>query len=540
MGEAAISVENLVLARFDEFLDHRTPWHRRLWQVGSLLMLEEVLECAHGVSAGIMREDALEYIARRSASVVERDVGFGVGKVRDLLLSLLENPVDRRSGLQMPDQADHLKHLIERIRPNYMSNWGDALADRGPQPEQLEFMARTFVAHLLDAGFASDHLHGWVRSLHDAQRNPNISLADVYAQAAEMLKKEPVAYTVTVPFSTLPHAVIKAAGERFLPWNDLLGLTQQWNVAPPPMREGPGALQFCVTAREPRAALAMAELEVRRLTARIAVGLHKAAVIPGAQALVIPSGRPRWLPLDSQPHEILISSITRYDLLLPRGRSDTLRQLDDALELLAAAESATSWTAVGAMWAALEGLLTRPKDAGVKAAERMASIIAASSLRAELTGIVDAVASQDTPLGADLRHSKLSLTHKITTVTSHIQSCSLKQLSRASDEAAVQRVRSLLADPHTVVRRVEAYFQDAFRRLYVQRNLLLHGGRFDSVALPATMRTLPSLVGAGLDRIVHAAMQTPAVEPLQLAARAELEISLLSQPGARALHRLLE
>jgi hypothetical protein len=41
------------------------------------------------------------------------------------------------------------------------------------------------------------------------------------------------------------------------------------------------------------------------------------------------------------------------------------------------------------------------------------------------------------------------------------------------------------------------------RRLYRQRNLVLHWGRMNAVGLRAALRTAAPLVGAGMDRIAH-------------------------------------
>lgn len=98
-------------------------------------------------------------------------------------------------------------------------------------------------------------------------------------------------------------------------------------------------------------------------------------------------------------------------------------------------------------------------------------------------------------------------------------------VTNPTDADAVARIRQQVADPMATTARVRGYYQDAFRRLYMQRNLLLHGGRCDSIALSATMRTLPALVAAGLDRLVHAAMQKPTTDPFILAARADNELS---------------
>ena len=85
-----------------------------------------------------------------------------------------------------------------------------------------------------------------------------------------------------------------------------------------------------------------------------------------------------------------------------------------------------------------------------------------------------------------------------------------------SDMAAIARVRTLLADPHRTLRDIQHHAASAFRRLYQQRNMILHWGKTDPVALRATLRTTAPLVGAGMDRIAHAwfVEQTP---PLELA-----------------------
>ena len=49
MTPGTFTPEQLITARLIELVDHRTPWHRSLWQVGSLLCLQEVLEYAEGV-----------------------------------------------------------------------------------------------------------------------------------------------------------------------------------------------------------------------------------------------------------------------------------------------------------------------------------------------------------------------------------------------------------------------------------------------------------------------------------------------------------
>ena len=97
----------------------------------------------------------------------------------------------------------------------------------------------------------------------------------------------------------------------------------------------------------------------------------------------------------------------------------------------------------------------------------------------------------------------------------------------------------LIADPQLVLRDVESHAALAFRRFYRQRNLVLHGGRTGAVALRASLRTVAPLVGAGMDRIVHAHL-IAGTHPLDLAARARLEISRAGSRDGSPLTALLE
>lgn len=526
----------MVIARLRELVDHATPWHRSLWQIGSTLALREVLEYADGVRSGVAKNDGLTYVTNSAATTMGRDFGLGTGEVRDEILRILGCGAHKTEGVLNETVAASLEQLIRRVEGDYLANWERAHTQGQVSDRDLELMARAVIAHLLDAGFAPDHLHGWLLATSDKS---DATLASVMSKAIEMCGRDPVSYEVHVPFTALSGEVVASAGARFLDWEALKAWLAEQGLPELKAREGVGALRFSVSAREPKAAIAAAEIEVRRLTARVAVGLASGTVQPVGVALVEPASTPRWRRLRSRQREIFLSSITRHNLLLPATRSSETRALDDAFELLAAADTATSWTSVAAMWAAVEGLLTRPSDAGVAAADRMAAVVAGGFIRAELTQLVDVLANSEGPLGEALT-SQTRLTSKMDSVLEAVGSGSEMQLTDPTDVAAVARVRNVLNDAAGTMTRVRGYYQDAFRRLYMQRNLLLHGGRFDSVALPATMRTLPPLVAAGLDRLVHAAMQDSPTDPFGLAARAENELTLLGKPEARSIHRLLE
>ena len=86
---------------------------------------------------------------------------------------------------------------------------------------------------------------------------------------------------------------------------------------------------------------------------------------------------------------------------------------------------------------------------------------------------------------------------------------------------------------------VRAAVEGSLRRLYRQRNIVLHGGSTESVALDAALRTAAPLVGAGLDRVAHAYL-ADGITPLALAATAETSLALAGAQDAPPVTDLLE
>lgn len=99
-------------------------------------------------------------------------------------------------------------------------------------------------------------------------------------------------------------------------------------------------------------------------------------------------------------------------------------------------------------------------------------------------------------------------------------------------------MRELIDKPYGTLGRVSGYLRGALRRLYRQRNIVLHGGSMRSVALRASLRTADPLVGASLDRIAHGYTSCD-VAPLDLASRAQLAIKLSGDRDGWGLHEML-
>lgn len=97
----------------------------------------------------------------------------------------------------------------------------------------------------------------------------------------------------------------------------------------------------------------------------------------------------------------------------------------------------------------------------------------------------------------------------------------------------------MLADPRRILMDVRSALTIALRRLYRSRNIVLHGGSTQGVALEASLRTAAPLLGAGLDRIVHAAL-SESLKPLDLAERANVSLQLVGGETGLSVVELLE
>ena len=155
-------------------------------------------------------------------------------------------------------------------------------------------------------------------------------------------------------------------------------------------------------------------------------------------------------------------------------------------------------------WAAIECLLTDDREPESLASPRLANIIACSFPRAELTTL--ALAHRDSTndaLAAELKKAEGNL--QLARMLADALSNGVPVFRRGPhDDAACDRMQELLSDPINTLHRVRDYSTICLNRLYRQRNLMLHGGRVEGVGRSEALLTASPLVGAGLDRIIHA------------------------------------
>ncbi|MGH3258940.1 MAG: hypothetical protein ACRDOU_26670 [Streptosporangiaceae bacterium] len=227
----------------------------------------------------------------------------------------------------------------------------------------------------------------------------------------------------------------------------------------------------------------------------------------------------------------------------------TRSRVDDALELAAPINQGPLGPAVAGSWAAVESLLSNPDDPHEErsgkavAADRLAAIIACSWPRAELTTLAhryqrseaNELTGRLAACGTNRDRARI-----MAQAISENRELHFGEIRAGdSEQAALERMRALLAQPRSTLHDVLIPIKVAIRRLYRSRNIVLHGGSMKGVSLDASLRTGAPLIGAGLDRITHAAL-VEGLDPLDLAARAETALNLVGGETKLSVVDLLE
>ena len=169
-----------------------------------------------------------------------------------------------------------------------------------------------------------------------------------------------------------------------------------------------------------------------------------------------------------------------------------------------------------------------PGDASERrvAGDRLASLVACSFPRAELTALAHAHASNATDdLTNQLRIANTNRDRAALLARAITEGTPLN-LKEPSDQIAAIRIKSLLETSKATLQRIETHLRQTLRRFYRQRNLVLHWGRVNAVSLNSALRTAAPVIGAGIDRVVHAGF-VEGTNPLELTSRARLHLDLL-------------
>lgn len=184
----------MLLARLAEFVaEGAVPWPRRLWDIGSVLSLEELWEAGRWEARGVLTAAATDWQRNELRAIVGRDVGLGERELRRELTGLLTG--------RLPDPSParrRLRQTIDQVRVGYLERWAGAVAD--PSPPKTERLSRTVASHLLDLGYSPAHLADWVRRL----RLQHVDAVEIVESAAALARAGAREYEVLVGLVKVP------------------------------------------------------------------------------------------------------------------------------------------------------------------------------------------------------------------------------------------------------------------------------------------------------------------------------------------------
>jgi len=511
--------DGVAVWRLLEFLSDRTPWHRSLWGVGVVLAMEELYEACVVSKQGHLSEAAI----KRMAAALQKRVGThpAFTEAEKHFLKAQVHQIPRADG---PAHFG-IRELSARISTDYLARWGRAAA---AQEVSVENFSRSVAAHLLDAGFSGPYLYNLIRSKIDAPEA--ITLPDLCnALQAELAATPRREFEVLLAFAEtpeLPNGVPEGwlRGSSVTTWLEAHGYPTT-NV------RAPVAMILKVQARDDVGAASLARGEADRYAAR-------ALIATGKELRLLPNlwvrGASSPFPLKAASRGVGVKELFREDRVFS---ADASQSVDAALELLAHLDGSSPTAAIAGGWGAIEGLLADPSDRA-SAADNLATLVTCSFPRAELTALSYRAERQHPQACGEITAATTNR-ERARAVGKMIIEGRMPHMRGEVDQATVLRLGKLLGNPGPALQTIRDSIGESFHRLYRQRNLILHGGRLDSVALSASLRTVAKLAGAGMDRITHG-WYVQQLRPMELVARANLSLALASREDPLSCVDLLE
>lgn len=520
---AANSYVNDVLARIDDFVGPGAQWQRTLWQVGLPFALRELKEVSDGVQSGALSPALLKRFSQAVASLAASDHAAGEPAPRQRLKTLLTQ--DLSAG---GTNYHELCAWIDDVETHGLTRWQAAVAS-SDKPGR-EHLARALANEFLRQELSTTRIRTWVKELRSS---PDSIDEDLLMDKARTLAGTPATVHRTMLLFDRPPSQQLAPP---IGWTNATR-TRGWlhDHGFQPIRQH-GGVKLAITARDPHTAAQIAADAADRLRARSAVGSRTNLEILSE---IFVAGHPEPIAAE-RSRRAEVRALEREGRLLDVGAFDAV---DQALELLSHLNTAPAPVAAAAGWAAVESLLSGPGDQDkVITADRLANLVACSWPRAELTTIAWARVHQMSDTSdaiADELRAYATNRERADRILRAIQVQEDLQLTRPAERMAIQRMERLIRDPRGELIAVRERAGEALRRLYRQRNLVVHGGQTAGFGLAAALRTAAPLVGAGIDRLTHAALVS-GTQPLALAARAQMEIERAGTRNAPALTSMLE
>jgi hypothetical protein len=470
-----------VVQRMLEMCHPATPWWRRLWQPGTALLAQELLEAGDPTMSASdhARDTLLVHLRNR----VMGDPGCGPAVHRSTLGKLL--PAKSASIVKPGHNWFVLKQYTDVLRVGYLRNWADQLrVAGGPCGPSAEATGRLLVAHLLDEGCSEKFVHRWL-TYHVKHDPMTYRLADLLDLLAARMSEPAAAIEILIPLAA------EVVLPRPIPVGWLTAVqARHWRAANIPdasPKRQHGALVLTVTGRDIYAAADAARDRVAALVNKFDFG--------GRRELLV--GNEMWLkgvrnpePIYGSTRRVEVRSLDRRDKLWSHRMP---RNLEAALELMAPLKRGSVPAAIIGWWAAIEGLLVGPGDQGKHtAADRISLIVGCALVRAEMTSLAWAHQRAATDRLADDIRDAPTNKERARLVIGAVSAGKVLALTRPEDRNGLDRVRGMTSDPHGFVTGVTRCLAMVFGALYRQRNALAHAGGTDAVALRSSSRRVPA------------------------------------------------
>ena len=512
---------SVLRARLLEQSQAWTPWDRRSWHPGTVLTLRELVEAASWCERGVLSDSAVQWLRADTRPVLGRDQGLHEPATRSQLDELLRSPLRHAS-----QERRRLERLIDHLAGSYMDGW--VLAADKPDLD-VERASRHVASHLLDQGIHPEQLR---QDLGDGPDDP----VDLMEYLRDLAVAPLMTFSGWVLLGKVPEKGLMEKRPSWMPPADVAEAMRDIGERPP--REQSGALRFHIRARDKFTAAQVVREELEGLVSRTRF-LRTTDRLTYKPTLWLSDGSK--ISLVARGPSVSAMSLAKTGVLYrERQQGDPLSNLDEAFELASHLIGSSTPVAVSNAWAAVESLLIdsgendRNTGGRVIAADRAAALVASGWARAELTRLSHRVAKLDTP--------DRVLMSQLDSLNSEDNASRCRVLAHAwprvehqrglspSDQAAVERMSRLINSPAQVLGRVESYIKSSLRRLYRQRNLVMHGGALRPVALESTARTAGPLVGALLDRLSVAVHQQEH-DPLDAIAKAQVSLRMAKSRG---------
>lgn len=511
-----------VVSRMEEFWAASTSWHRCLWHLGSTAAIGELLEASES-----LYESSLRSLQADVERLTGPDPALGPDALRKALGQLLKKDLVFKHA-----NWHELNQLLAIVDYDYLKRWSDVL--RTQQRPGVERVARSIAGYLLHTGFSATYLYRWLH-YQVKYRPESLSIADLIEEADGLVHNPRLQFKVIIPVISAPDITGHPPPE-WLSATKVAALIAEIQGKNTDLRQNGGFL-LDVSARDQYTAVNQARDLVDRWNARAELSTGR-GIRMANQAWV--QGFKDPILITEQVRQVHIGALSRQNQIYSSLSQDqTSIRIDDALQLVKPMRMGPRPGSISGGWAAIECLLTSDREQESLASPRLANIIACSFPRAELTTL--AIAHRDSTndaLATELKNAEGNL-HLARMLADSLSSGVPVFRRGPKDDAACDRMQELLSDPINTLYRVRDYSTICLNRLYRQRNLMLHGGRVEGDGRSEALLTASPLVGAGLDRIVHAWFAEN-TSPIVLAARAELNLQLVGSPGGRHPTALLE